>query len=149
MISYCKAFLHPLTVMGDAPKMSVTPRKGSAGRARSKFFPNGWTNQEPASGPLPPNPMTVSMAAPAPSAASPISQNEPENEKSQNDFLSSSLPSSFFKKKSEKSKETILRKPSIPKSASRANTKSMLLPPKDRIYLLYNFDLKKKLFCKC
>ena len=123
-----------LLVMGDAPKMSVTPRKGSAGRARSKFFPNGWTNQEPASGSLP---LAASMA-PAPSA-SPISQNEPENEKSQNDFLSSSLPSSFFKKKSEKSKETILRKPSIPKSASRANTKSMLLPPKESISIIFSF----------
>ena len=35
-----------LLIMGDAPKMSVTPRKGSAGRARSKFFPNGWTNHD-------------------------------------------------------------------------------------------------------
>ena len=33
-----------LIVPGERPRQEMT-RKGSAGRTRSKFFPNGWTNQ--------------------------------------------------------------------------------------------------------
>lgn len=105
-------YLSVLIVAGE--KSGELVRKGSAGRTRSKFFPNGWTNQDPtttvtASGDnIATHSNTHGKLTQPPTQRTPpavqiTDETEIVNQKAtklsnQNDFLSSSLPSSFFKK---------------------------------------------------
>ena len=100
-------------------------RKGSAGRTRSKFFPNGWTNQnqerdQTTNGQTESQPSRSSHSPRArESRSEPTNQNArinksvpvtpdpilspdrpstPDGPKNENEMLSSSLPSSFFHK---------------------------------------------------
>ena len=102
-------------------------RKGSAGRTRSKFFPNGWTNQnqerdlnqtingqsenQPRSSQSPkaresrsePTNQNARKSVPVTPDQTPILSPDsrpltPDGPKNENEMLSSSLPSSFFHK---------------------------------------------------
>ena len=170
-----------LIVPGERPRQEMA-RKGSAGRTRSKFFPNGWTNQnqerdlnlttngqmesskqprsshsprarESRSEPTNEN-ARINKSVPVTPDQTPILSPDigrpltPDGPKNENEMLSSSLPSSFFHKSKLKSdwltnknhlleKETsIMRKPTIPKSAQR-KPNGLVLPSKQSGFAIH------------